>query len=187
MKQSLCSVVVGMVLLFSLTYSPAPDPARALTLSSNLLTLIAHFSPPASHPRLALMRLKHSLLISNIEPGESSVDETIRNAAQVVAGLTDLLPKGHPIRGVAIAELGKLLCVDEPPVPGEGENETFPPRGYQRLVLAKETLLKAKEEIELGFGRDAVLEGVISGLLESTDRELQIFRKGVKNAKVSNS
>jgi SET and MYND domain-containing protein len=121
--------------------------------------------------------------------GTVSVDEVIRNAAEVVAGLQELLIKGHPIRGIAITELGKLFCVDEPASTGEtNEKATFPPRGYRRLSLAKDTLIQAKDEVEIGFGPGGGdLGAAIRRLLENTDREMKVFRKGVKNLQATAS
>jgi len=45
---------------------------------------------------------------------QEALDEAIRAATRVFTGLSQILPEGHPARGVALAELGKLLCVDEP-------------------------------------------------------------------------
>jgi hypothetical protein len=165
------------------------DPGQALRLANNLIALVLPFSPPSSHPRLALMRLKHSLLISEMGSGTVSVDEIIRNAAEIVAGLLELLVKGHPIRGIAIAELGKLLCVDEPASTREtNEKVIFPPHGYQRLALAKDTLIRAMDEVEIGFGPGGGdLGDAIRSLLENTDREMAVFRKGVENLQATAS
>jgi hypothetical protein len=162
-----------------------PDPSQAFRLATNLVTLLSPHFPPSSHPLLSLMRLRQSLLISEMESDNGMVDEAIRVSAQIVAALVELLPTGHPVRGVAIAELGKLLCVDEPPLKPEA-NETFPPRGYQRLVLARDTLLRAKNELDIGFGMGGGMLGDgVRNLLENTDRELAVYRKGVKGAQAS--
>ncbi|KAG8757292.1 hypothetical protein FRC14_002175 [Serendipita sp. 396] len=167
------------------------NPAYALSLTMNLMGLVSPLSPPTSHPRLALMRLLQTLSIESMSTKESdtstSVDDVIRLSAQVVAALMDLLSRGHPIRGLAIATLGRLLCVDEPELPSDASIEQpFPPRGYQRLVLAKSTLLRAVEELEIGFGPGGGTLGTETRqMLENTDRELAIFERGVRNAKES--
>ncbi|PVG02272.1 SET domain-containing protein [Serendipita vermifera] len=161
------------------------DPGQALRLTTNLISLLSPFVPPASHPLLSLMRLRQSLLISEMESDGNLVDETIRVSAQIVAALVELLPMGHPVRGVAIAELGKLLRVDEPSAKPEGD-ESFPPRGYQRLVLARDTLLRAKNELDVGFGMGGGMLGDgVRNLLDNTDRELAVYRKGVKGAQAN--
>lgn len=50
------------------------DPEQALRLTTNLNTLLAPDLPPTSHPRLALMRLNHTLLLErlNLDPKESN-------------------------------------------------------------------------------------------------------------------
>ncbi|KAG8821417.1 hypothetical protein FRC19_007822 [Serendipita sp. 401] len=159
----------------------------------NLMGLVSPLSPPTSHPRLALMRLLQTLSIESMSMStkesdtSTSVDDVIRLSAQVVAALMDLLSRGHPIRGLAIATLGRLLCVDEPELPsGASIEQPFPPRGYQRLVLAKSTLLRAVEELEIGFGPGGGTLGTETRqMLENADRELAIFERGVRNAKES--
>ena len=71
-----------------------------------------------------------------------------------------ILTEGNPIRGVALAEFGKLLAVDEmeakpanAPTDGLPRPDAFPPTGPPRLKLAYETLLRAREELLIGFGR----------------------------------
>ncbi len=72
-------------------------------------------------------------------------------AAKSVAGLARLLRPGHPVRGIALAELGKLLVVDEPD-PKHVPSESFPPSGPDRLKLAVTTLRQAMDELRVGFG-----------------------------------
>ena len=110
---------------------------------------------------------------------QEALDEAIRSATRSNTGLGQILTDGHPIRGVALAELGKLLSVDEPlpthlvPPPQSGVITTcaplssssssssnmmtmlppaYPPSGPQRLKLAYETLKKARSELMIGFG-----------------------------------
>lgn len=133
------------------------------------------------------MRLQQSLLISELKPQDGQIDEIIRVSAQIVAGLVDILPMGHPIRGVALAELGKLLCVDEPELSAEQqEKNEFPPRGYHRLVLAKDTLIRANNEVQIGFGPGGGdLGEEVHKILENTEREMAVYRKGVNNLRAS--
>ncbi|KAG8805647.1 hypothetical protein FRC17_005408 [Serendipita sp. 399] len=170
------------------------DPDYALSLATNVLGLISPFTPPSSHPRLALMRVLQTLSIEAMNTKNSaastSVDSVIRLSAQIVAALVDLLPHGHPIRGVAIATLGRLLCVDEPEVPAnvspEQQQQAFPPRGYQRLALAKSTLLRALDELNVGFGSGGGILGTeMRHTLEGVDREMSVFERGVRNARES--
>ncbi|KAF8122536.1 hypothetical protein EV363DRAFT_1436578 [Boletus edulis] len=65
------------------------------------------------------------------------------------AGLSAILDPGHPVRGVALAELGKLLACRR-----ARQTASFPPSGPTRLKIAYETLLKAREELLIGFGRE---------------------------------
>jgi hypothetical protein len=166
---------------------PSSDPEQAFRLTKNLLALVTPFSPQSAHPRLALSRLQQSLLISELKPQDGQIDEIIRVSAQIVTGLIDILPVGHPIRGVALAELGKLLCVDEPELSAEEqEKNKFPPRGYHRLVLAKDTLVRANNEVQIGFGPGGGdLGEEVHKILENTEREMAVYRKGVNNLRAS--
>lgn len=87
-------------------------------------------------------------------------------AARCVTGLSDTLPYGHPVRGIALAELGKLLCVDvdpnyESPASASPYTQVSSfenvngdlPRGLDRLQVAAQVLYRAKEELLIGFGR----------------------------------
>ncbi|KAF8309730.1 SET domain-containing protein [Clavulina sp. PMI_390] len=106
------------------------DPQRALKYTSSSLALLSQFPlHPSSDPLLALTRLHLSLLIDALSqvsshPAKSiddqherdaAVDLACRFAARCVTGVSGILTKGHPIRGIALAELGKLLCIDVSP------------------------------------------------------------------------
>ena len=128
------------------------DPIHARMLTLNLVNLLKPRMALTSQPLLALLRLHQSLLIDAIAADANLLDAAIRTSAEVVAGLTDLLPYGHPVRAVSIAELGRLLCVDEPATIDQELGDTFPPRGIHRLTLAKDTLERAMVELSIGFG-----------------------------------
>lgn len=121
-------------------------------LTHNLVHLLKPRMTLTSHPILALLRLHQSLLIDALKVDMNLLDATIGTNAEVVAALTELLPYGHPVRAVSIAELGRLLCVDEPTTSDGEQGDTFPPRGIHRLKLAKDTLERAVMELSIGFG-----------------------------------
>lgn len=108
------------------------------------------------------------------------LDDAARASAKTVAGLSAIHPEGHPVRGIAIAELGKILVVDEPPsddkkVKGAGE-PAFPPSGAARLRLACETLIRARGELEVGFGGEGGMMGrMIRELGGRVERELGVW------------
>src|SRR5215471_2677643 len=114
----------------------------------------------SSHPLLALTRLHQSILTSNLpsDPGitQQKLDEAIRIAARSSTVLDNILTRGHPVRGIAKVELGKLLAVDEPSpsIPPSTSNDDFPPSGPPRLQLAYQTLVQAREELLIGFGAE---------------------------------
>lgn len=160
--------------------------------------------PTTSHPYLALSRLHLSLLIASLGSNPENLDEAIRTSARCVGAMMELLVEGHPARGVGLAELGKLLVVDEPATPenkalsdspssgkpsgsgqsGDGSAAIFPPKGEARLRLAHETLLRAMKELELGFGAGGGEVGAeVQKVAREVDKEVNIWTRGIRNAR----
>jgi hypothetical protein len=182
--------------------------------------LVSHGLTPASHPLLALMRLYQSHLIDQISmptanldsnaPAPSTqilfdaqerLDKAVRVAAQASAGLDAVLCEGHPVRAIALAELGKLLAVDEPALPtsamrppassdpgdqtGLGTVGSFPPHGPARLRLAHDTLQRALKELRIGFGSENEGGEVGKDVREQIvglEKEMGVWRQGVRDA-----
>ncbi|KZT08862.1 uncharacterized protein LAESUDRAFT_757043 [Laetiporus sulphureus 93-53] len=72
------------------------NPVKAKRITTNtLLILISACLTPSCHTLLALTRLHKELLIA------------------ITVTLTAVLPHGHPVRGVMLAELGKVPVIDE--------------------------------------------------------------------------
>jgi hypothetical protein len=140
-----------------------------------------------------------SLLISRLESDRSILDETIRAAARVAAGVSATLSPGHPVRGVAYAEMGKLLAVDEyypegqePPEPTPsqldpranlvwvaGDNEVIL-KGFERLRMAHHTLMQARQELMIGFGwvnEGGAVGKEVTELAKRIEREVAIWRR----------
>ena len=194
--------------------SGSPDFPQALRYITNSLALLRAFPLHiASDPLLALTRLYQTLLISKISSGsppssleqqharDAEVDEACRIAARNVASVSAILAYGHPVRAVALAELGKLLCVNvDPSVPSSASSssrlisgspsfgeETEPgmpiPRGLARVELAIQVLLQARSEFQVGFGRDTGYGGGgqagrdVRGILQELERERDAWRK----------
>lgn len=142
-----------------------------------------------AHPLLALTRLHLSLLLSSLPspPDSSSLDEAIRTAARVASGLEEVLREGHPVRGLARAELGKLLAVDEPSAeattsPQAVGAEVFPPRGSARLALAYGTLQRAYAELSIGFGPGGGEVGRdVRETLLNLEKEIGVWKEGIKS------
>ncbi|KAL7284146.1 hypothetical protein ACG7TL_001427 [Trametes sanguinea] len=182
------AVRVGQEALDKATSLQFIDPAKAKQYTTNLIPILTTAGlTPSSHPLLAMTHLHLELAIASLPSSMSqgSLDEAIRTAAKYSAGLQGLLPKGHPIRAVALGELGKLLAVDEPSPPtDQAEASKFPPSGPPRLKLAYESLVRAHEELLIGFGkanqggrvgrdvRDAVVR---------LEKELGVWNTGIKN------
>ncbi|KAI0693920.1 SET domain-containing protein [Cerioporus squamosus] len=165
------------------------DPAKAKQLTTNILPILTSAgATPSSHPLLAMTRLHKELLIAELPSAlsQETLDETIRTAAKYSAGLQTLLPKGHPVRAVALGELGKLLAVDEPSPPsGEDAAARFPPSGPARLKLAYESLVKAHEELLIGFGKadgGGQLGRDIRDNIVRLEKELGVWTSGIRNA-----
>ena len=140
---------------------------------------------PSSHPLLALTRLRQSLLLAAFPPNltQDALDELLRASSASVTGLTTVFPPGHPTRALALAELGKLLAVDEP-APRPAGASAFPPSGPARLRLACETLIRARDELLISFGdrNDGGEVGrEIREMVVRVERELAAWNQGVRN------
>ena len=145
---------------------------------------------PSSHPLLALTRLSQSLLLAAFPPNftQDALDGLIRASSASVTRLTTRFPPGHPTRALALAELGKLLAVDEPaPRPagaGAGPGASaFPPSGPARLRLACETLIRARDELLISFGErndGGEVGREIREMVVRVERELAVWNQGVK-------
>lgn len=136
-----------------------------------------------------MLRLHQEMLIASLSQSTSqeALDQTIQTAAKYTTGLSDILPYGHPVRAVAVVELGKLLAVDEPsPVDQNANNQTrFPPSGPPRLKMAYETLLRARNELLIGFGKKnegGRLGQEVRETLVGLEKELGVWVQGIRNA-----
>lgn len=174
----------GETLTWTLT-----DPAHARRLTSKMIPLLTSAGlTPSCHPLLAITRLHQELLVASFSADMSQelLDETIQAAAKYVAGVTAVLVYGHPVRGAGLAELGKLLAVDEisPSDPSAQKTNRYPPSGPARLRLAYETLLKARDELSIGFGK--FTEGGRMGKdvrenLVRLEKELGVWTQGIRD------
>ncbi|KAJ7487905.1 hypothetical protein FB451DRAFT_729135 [Mycena latifolia] len=183
---------IGQQALDKATALQFSDPAKARQLTTNLIPILTSAGlTPASHPLLALTRLHQALLIAELPgtPTQALLDEAIVTATKAVNGLGSMLRYGHPVRGIARAELGKLLAVDEPAprAPGSAAEEAlrYPPSGAKRLRLALDTLVQARAELGVGFGvpneGGLVGRGVREDIVR-LERELGMWKKGVEEA-----
>jgi len=144
---------------------------------------------------------------NSLAEAQEQLDEAIRSAMRTCNALNQVLPYGHPIRGLAIAELGKLLSVDEPSPKHLAENTLssslststptslpsyftkapapYPPSGPQRLHLAYETLVRARGELMVGFGVGKNEGGKVGSevrkLLIDVEKELAVWKDGIRN------
>ena len=167
------------------------DPAKAIQLTTNLIPILASAGlTPSSHPLLALSRLHQLLLISSLKLNmtQNFLDKTIQTASKTVEGLSHILHVGHPIRGVALAELGKMLAVDEPAPKADNNSVTnvppFPPSGPPRLKMAYDTLVQARNELLIGFGKSnegGEVGQEIRNNIASLEKEIGVWSQGVRN------
>ena len=212
-----------------------------MQLTTNLIPiLISSGLVPAAHPLLGLSRLHSSLLIAHLpsthpgveeirspgvqaaypvtlqkvspEEAQEALDEAIRAAMRAYTGLGQILGEGHPMRGIALAELGKLLSVDEPHpthlgAEGGGTNPAspsfgtssvakppiglglkpaiYPPSGPARLKLAYETLVRARAELMIGFGgknEGGEVGRDVRRQVAEIEKELMVWKSGIRNA-----
>ncbi|EIW55654.1 SET domain-containing protein [Trametes versicolor FP-101664 SS1] len=180
---------IGQQALDKATSLQSKDPAKATQLTTNIIPiLISTGLTPSSHPLLAMTRLHQELLIASLPTSlsQETLDEVIRTAAKYSAGLQPVLPNGHPIRAIALAELGKLLAVDEPaPHDGPAQAATFPPSGPSRLKLAYESLVRAHEELLVGFGKangGGHVGRDVRDAIARLEKEIGVWTAGVRNA-----
>lgn len=161
---------------------------KAKTLTTNIIPVLMSAGLTSStYPLLPLLKLHQTLLISSFPTPltQEVLNETIRTAGKYSAGLSAVLDEGHPVRAMALVELGKLLAVDEPSPPGsQSMNGSFPPSGPARLRAAYETLLRARQELLIGFGRQT--EGGEVGddvreTLVALEKELGVWSTGIRN------
>jgi hypothetical protein len=136
-----------------------------------------------------MTRLHQEILTASLGTSltQEVLDETIRTAAKYSTGLGAILAYGHPVRAITLAELGKLLAVDEP-LPPEHERANpsqFPPNGAARLKLSYETLVRARNELTIGFGRPnegGRLGQEVRETLVKLEKELGVWTEGIRNA-----
>ncbi|KAG2002564.1 hypothetical protein CC2G_004744 [Coprinopsis cinerea AmutBmut pab1-1] len=141
-----------------------------------------------------------------LQAAQEALDSCIRFSSMALTGLSEILSYGHPVRGVAAVELGKLLVVDEPwPTPSAAStssspspspppaispapSSSFPPSGPPRLKLAHSTLVNALNELKIGFGTDINGESIgelgkeVRKMLVDVEKELSVWEDGVKRA-----
>ena len=105
-----------------------------------------------------------------------------------MTALSAVLPLGHPARALALAELGKLLAVDEPaPRPATvvaGASASFPPSGPARLRLACETLIRARDELLISFGQrndGGEVGREVREMVVRVEGELAAWGQGIRN------
>ncbi|KAF8827284.1 hypothetical protein HHX47_DHR5000914 [Lentinula edodes] len=163
------------------------DPGKSIRLTTNLIPILTSAGfPPSAHPLLGLTRLHQQLLTSSFPNPltQEHLDETIHTATTNVAGLTALFREGHPVLALALAELGKLLAVDEPSPRTTNTSVIYPPSGLPRLKLAYETLLRARKMLLIGFGvtnEGGQVGKEVREMIVALEKEIGVFRQGVKN------
>ncbi|KAF8659459.1 hypothetical protein AX14_007567 [Amanita brunnescens Koide BX004] len=152
-----------------------------------------------SQAAIATLRQSHAQDLVSFQTAEEEklaegvqqkLDDAIRAALRTSTGLSTVLVAGHPLRGLALAELGKLLSVDER-VPrymagsnGKGDHQKggYPPSGPARLRLARETLVRARSELMVGFGganEGGEVGKEVREWLIRAEKELQVWMQNV--------
>ena len=184
------------------------DPAHAAKIATSIISLLTSAGVTnGSHPLFGLLRSQHYLFTTSLAlsadalartvPTETAKDEhqkllddTIRTAVRVLQGLVEVLPFGHPIRGIHLSELGMLCATDETAsnIPAQSlpaNGGVFPPTGAARLQLAINYLIGAHKELLIAFGTAREGGDVGKRVRETLIRlevELGIWKEGVKTA-----
>ncbi|KAK7034676.1 hypothetical protein VNI00_012318 [Paramarasmius palmivorus] len=218
-EEVLDAVRIGKEGLDKATKMQYTDPEKGKRLTTNLIPILMSVGlSHSSYPLLAMMRLHQAFLIDELpilmqgiqsvasttreetlvspaakehaQRAQVHLDDAIRTATEVVTGLTGVLHPAHPVLGVALAELGRLLAVDEVAAP-EGTDASsnspttvYPPSGPARLKLAYDTHVRALSILKIGFGTKndggnvgkAVREDIVR-----LEKEIEVWKTGVKN------
>ncbi|KAA1473083.1 SET domain-containing protein [Dentipellis sp. KUC8613] len=180
---------VGQEALDKATALQSQDTPKALQLTTNIIPILTSSGlHPSSHPLLSLTRLHQALLLATFPPTltQIALDNVIRASSVSLTGISAILCPGHPIRALALAELGKLLAVDEPAPapPSTAANAAFPPSGAPRLQLARDTLVRAHEELRIAFGEKnegGEVGREVREILVRIENELGAWTQGVRN------
>ncbi|PBK94820.1 SET domain-containing protein [Armillaria gallica] len=181
------AVRVGQEALDKATAVQFKDPAKARQLTTKLIPILTSAGlTPSCHPLLGLTILHKSFLISSFPSPctQEYLDDTIRVARKAITGLTSIHREGHPVLGIALAELAKILAVDEPSPRETNGPGIYPPSGPPRLKLALDTFMRARNSLMIGFGM--VNEGGEIGrhvreVLVSLEKEIGVWKQGVRN------
>lgn len=164
-----------------------PDPESTLRLTENMIPLMTSRFPPSAHPLLALLRLRQGLLIASLaqNTSQAQLDEAISVSTASISGLLHVLLPGHPVRAIALAELGKLLAVDVPVDEAKSKPDTQHPRGVLRLQRSLQTLQQAYGELCNAFGNangGGEVGKSVHGMLVDLEKELSVWRSGIRDA-----
>lgn len=167
-----------------------------------MIPLLTSQFPNSTHPLLGLVRLSQNLQISALseKPSQPHLDMAIRFATMNIEGLAKILRFGHPVRALALTELGKLYAVDEPDsdsenhsleciTPASGDNKDLfknyqHPRGPDRLRRAVQVLQQAYNELCIAFGRknNGGAVGIeIRETLSRLEKELAVWDTGIRD------
>ncbi|CAK5272448.1 unnamed protein product [Mycena citricolor] len=166
------------------------EPSKARQLASKMTPILRSAGlHPGSYPLLALSRMELAFAIEDLPSSSNTLlDAAIHTSTMIVSGLTSFLTPGHPVRGLALAELARLCAADESspdptPTPNQNQNR-YPYSGPARLRLALDTMQRALSELAVGFGMEG---GVIGRLIREeavrVERELSVWKEGVRNVR----
>lgn len=188
--QHLCSERLLTSLPFTLISALEQFDARN---GRSIVRNLAQQFAPTAYPLFPLVRLFLTLVLSNLANHPERLADAVNLAVLVVGavGAEGMYPPGHPVRGISLAELGKLLLVptvpeDDPStttarsiVPDElfastGGRPSVPSSPVGRLTMARDVLLRALVELRVGFGGEGGLVGrEVGALVEGVEREVQ--------------
>lgn len=96
---------------------------------------------------------------------------TVELGRKTVGALKLILPYGHPIRALTLAEVAKQMLADS----GEERNmmELAVVDKLEKCVLA---LDESRMETQIGYGKDSALEGYLVEEIEEIRKEIQMRR-----------
>lgn len=163
--------------------TPCPTAADHVQLMPSIVKSLLDLMPPSSYPLSSLLRLQALLDCSPTPDGTSVVNpgRAIQATALAWKGMTEVYPAGHPSIGIALAELGKLLNLEsdsksfEQPL-GQGRGLVIPSSMIARRNLAQQTMIRAVEELQIGFGpTGGLVANELRGLVQGLGHELTMY------------
>ncbi|TIA96681.1 hypothetical protein E3P89_03250 [Wallemia ichthyophaga] len=150
------------------------DPLRAFQRLQPYYDTVESAYAPASRVRVRYLRVCFAIMITIAQLDNMPTWAprlTVELGRKTVGALKLILPYGHPIRALTLAEVAKQMLADS----GEERNmmELAVVDKLEKCVLA---LDESRMETQIGYGKDSALEGYLVEEIEEIRKEIQMRR-----------